>query len=45
MGNAGDSCEYKLLELLKKIGAGEAIRTPDPNLGKQQWVYSEWLSH
>ena len=25
---------YKHLNLLRKFGAGEAIRTPDPNLGK-----------
>ena len=26
--------QYNALKILRKTGAGEAIRTPDPNLGK-----------
>ena len=34
MGTASYGCCCKLLNCLNKFGAGEAIRTPDPNLGK-----------
>jgi hypothetical protein len=34
MGNASNGFGHKSFKCKKKIGAGEAIRTPDPNLGK-----------